>query len=67
MWRRRSVSRRVPEPMTRLGGETGLLSGDKVSVDGVRGNKKNAVEAFGHELLDTTADDAYVARQHVEA
>src|SRR6266576_338584 len=48
-------------------GQTGLSLGDEgQDVHGVRCNEKNAVEAFGHELLDTTADDAYVARQHVE-
>jgi hypothetical protein len=50
------------------GGETGLPLGDEgEDVDGVRRNEKNAVEAFGHKFLDTTADDADVSGQHVEA
>jgi len=50
------------------GGQTGLPLGDEgEDVDGICGDDEDTVEAFGHKFLDTTADDADVARQHVEA
>ena len=69
MWRRRSVSSSVPEPMIWLCRQARFFMSNKGEhVDRIRCNQQDAVETFSHQLLNASAHDKRnVARQHVQA
>ena len=65
---RRSVSIRVPEPMTRPAGSPQFFLGyEGQNIDGIGDEQQNTVEILGHELFETSAEHADIGRQQVQA